>query len=325
MTTATPNRYTLLADIGGTNTRVALADHGRLLPETIKRYANAGRPALEPILAEYMQTEGVSDLAGACVAAAGPVRDGVAHMTNLSWVIEDHAIAAVTRAETVAVLNDLQAQGHALGHLAEGAVRALLPGAPALPGSSQLVVGVGTGFNAAPVHEAPGGRIVAASECGHITLPCVTDEDQRLMRFVEAAHGFAAVEDVLSGRGLERVYAFASAEAGTPRQLAAADVMAEITAATPLGRETARIFVRMLGAVVGDLALIHLPFGGIHLCGGVARAFTPLFADYGFAEAFGAKGRFSDFLSAFPVRVIEDDYAALAGCAAYLHARAPAL
>lgn len=325
MIPATPNRFTLLADIGGTNTRVALAEHGQLLPETIKRYANAGRPSLEAILAEYMQTEGVSDLAGACVAAAGPVRDGVAHMTNLSWVIEDHAVAAVTRSETVAVLNDLQAQGHALGHLAEGAVRTLVPGAPALPGSSQLVVGVGTGFNAAPVHEAPGGRIVAASECGHITLPAITDEDRRLMRFVEAAHGFAAVEDVLSGRGLERVFAFVTAEAGQPQTLSAADVMAEITARSALGVETARLFVHVFGMVVGDLALTHLPFGGIHLCGGVARAFTPLFDAFGFADAFRAKGRFSEFLAAFPVRVIEDDYAALAGCAAYLHARAPSL
>lgn len=320
------NRLTLLADIGGTNTRVALARGGRLMADTIRRYANAGRPALEPILAEYMRTEGVEDLAGACVAAAGPVRDGVAHMTNLSWVIEAHAVAEVTRAETVAVLNDLQAQGHALGHLGAGAVRVVVAGQSALPGSSQLVVGVGTGFNAAPVHEAPGGRIVAASECGHITLPTVTDEDIRLMRFVEAAHGFAAVEDVLSGRGLERVHAFVCAEAGQPAAaLPAAGVMAEIDAGSALGRETARIFVRHLGAVVGDLALVHLPFGGIHLCGGVARAFAPWLESFGFAEALCAKGRFSDFLAAFRVAVIEDDYAALTGCAAYLHTRAPQL
>lgn len=325
MISPTPNRYTLLADIGGTNTRVALAAGGRLLPETIRRYANAGRSALDPILADYMQTEGVDDLAGACVAVAGPVRDGVAHMTNLDWVIEDRAIAAVTRAETVAVLNDLQAQGHALGALGPGAVQEVLAGAPARPGSARLVIGVGTGFNAAPVHEAPGGRIVAASECGHVTLPTVTDEDIRLMRFVEAAHGFAAVEDVLSGRGLERVFAFAAAEAGRPQTLPAEQVMAEITARSPLGRETARIFVRHLGAVVGDLALIHLPFGGIHLCGGVARAFTPLLREFGFAEAFHAKGRFSQFLEAFALRVIEDDYAALTGCAAYLHRRAGAV
>ena len=34
--------YSLVGDIGGTNTRVALADAGRLLPETIERFKNSG-------------------------------------------------------------------------------------------------------------------------------------------------------------------------------------------------------------------------------------------------------------------------------------------
>ena len=125
------DRYTLLADIGGTNTRVALAQGRQMLPGTIRRYANKGRDSLEEILSDYIAEEGVRDLAGACVAAAGPVRDEIATMTNLSWVIEARNLKSVTGAEQVFVLNDLQAQGHALGHLAADAVREILPGQPA--------------------------------------------------------------------------------------------------------------------------------------------------------------------------------------------------
>jgi glucokinase len=39
---------------------------------------------------------------------------------------------------------------------------------------------------------------------------------------------------------------------------------------------------------------------------------------FGFAEAFRDKGRFAGFMANFGVGVIEDDYAALTGCAAYL-------
>ena len=50
-------------------------------------------------------------------------------------------------------------------------------------------------MNAAPVHETPWGRVVAASECGHISMPVRTEQDFRLARFVEShgphAHGFA--------------------------------------------------------------------------------------------------------------------------------------
>ena len=46
--------YSLVGDIGGTNTRVALADAGRLLPETIERFKNSGFSGLEPILELYI-------------------------------------------------------------------------------------------------------------------------------------------------------------------------------------------------------------------------------------------------------------------------------
>lgn len=309
----------LVADIGGTNTRVALAEGGRLRPGSIRRFANAGRPALEPILTEYLRDAGLDAVDGACVAAAGPVRDGVAQMTNLAWMIEAQAVADVTGAGFVAVLNDLQAQGHALGHLAPGMVRELIPGAPARPGSSQLVIGVGTGFNAAPVHEGPGGRVVPAAESGHVTLPCITESDFRLKAYLEGKHAFASVEHVVSGRGIERIYAYLAGheEAIVP----GTEIIAAIAAGDAIARAAGRLFVEMLGRVTGDLALTHLPFGGIYLIGGAARGFVPWFEEFGFAQAMHAKGRFSDFLAAFPVRVIEDDYAALAGCAAHLQAR----
>lgn len=308
----------LLADLGGTNTRVAIAQGRNVRHDSIRRIPNKDHASLDSVLTAYLAQEGSPEVDGACVAAAGPVRDGVAEMTNLSWVIRPEEVQAVTGARTVAILNDLQAQGHALGHLSEGALRPVIPGPAAKAGASQLVVGIGTGFNAAPVHEGPGGRIVAASECGHISLPVRTDEDVRLARYVEKAHGFAGVEDALSGRGLERVYAWAAIEAGKPQERTASEIMALVEAGDPVAVHAGEMFVRTLGSVVGNLALIHLPFGGIYLIGGVARAFTPWFDKFGFADGFRDKGRFSDFMGEFAVSIIEDDYAALQGCASYL-------
>ena len=316
------NTRSLVADIGGTNTRVALAEGRRLLPATIRRYRNAEFPGLETVLRRYIDEEGGVDCAGACVAAAGPVRDGVAHMTNLDWTIDPAMLSRATGAERVAILNDLQAQGHALGALAPETLRPVIEGPVAPPHASKLVIGAGTGFNAAPVHEAPGGRIVAASECGHINMPIRTAADLRLAQFVETAHGFPGVEDVLSGRGLERLYAWVSAEAGSPGEKSAAEIMAALDGGSdPLALETARLYVRLFGAEVGNLALTHLPFGGIFLIGGVARAFTAHLGPLGFTEAFRDKGRFAGFMQNFPVWIIEDDYAALTGCAAYLAAQ----
>ncbi len=313
----------ILADIGGTNTRVALSDGKVVRVDSIRRFANADYPSLEPVLKHYLADAGVASVDGVCVAAAGPVRDGIAVMTNLDWTIDAALLVRATGAKQTAILNDLQAQGHALGRIAPQHLRQLIDG-PQQAGAAMLVVGVGTGMNAAPVHDTHWGRLVAASECGHISMPVRTDQDYRLARFIEAhgpyAHGFAGVEDVLSGRGLERVHAFVTAEAGAAQDMKAADIMSALTAGDAVARETARLYVHLLGAELGNLALIHLPFGGIFLIGGVARAMTPFMAEMGLAESFRDKGRFGEFMAGFSVQVVEDDFAALTGCAAYLFA-----
>lgn len=316
MTVTQPN-LSLLADVGGTNSRVALAKNGVLDPKTIRRFANRGHGALEDILAQYLTEEGVERCDQVCVAVAGPMADGVARMTNLDWTITPDAIAKVCGAHQAAILNDLQAQGQALGHLAKGALRPLIDGHPAAKNAARLVIGIGTGFNCAPVHETVGGRFVAASESGHITLPVRDEATLRLAKVIGGKDGFASVEDVLSGRGLVHVHTHLHGET----RLKGEDIMDALNKGDSHALETARLVTKILGAVIGDQALMHLPFGGIHLCGSVARALAPHLVSLGFIEAFKDKGRFSTFLEAFPISVIEDDFAALTGCAAYLNAQ----
>ena len=310
----------LVADIGGTNTRVALAGGAAIDRGSIRRFANAEHSDLGEVLARYLHDAGKPGLDGACVAVAGPVDNGVARMTNLDWCIDCAGVTEATGAARVAVLNDLQAQGHGLDALDPASIRPVMA-RPATDRAraSRIVIGVGTGFNAAPVHQAPGGRLVVPSECGHVTLPVRTEDDLALMRYVEKAHGFAGVEDVLSGRGLERLYAYHAGVAGFDTRLTAAEIMAAMQLGSdPVVVKTGRDFVRLLGAVAGDLALIHVPYAGIYMIGGVARAMAPYFDRFGFAEAFCDKGRFSAFMQEFAVSVIEDDYLALTGCALFL-------
>ena len=321
MPQTSPAAPALVADIGGTNTRVALADGETVREASIRRFANAEFPDLEAVLTRYLAEAGHPAVSGVCVAAAGPVRDGVATMTNLDWTITGAGLTHATGTTRTAILNDLQAQGHALGRIAPQHLREVIAG-PKKPGAAMLVVGLGTGMNAAPVHETPWGRIVAPSECGHISMPVRTEEDHRLATYVAKvgphAHGFAGAEDVLAGRGLERVYAFVAHEAGVEASKPGAEIMADVGAGEALALRAAQLYIHLLGQELGNLALIHLPFGGIYLIGGVARAMQPHFAAMNLAAHFRDKGRFADFMASFSVTIVEDDYAALTGCAAYL-------
>ncbi|UWQ20506.1 glucokinase [Jannaschia sp. W003] len=309
-------RLFLVADVGGTNTRVGMARGNIVLPETVRRYRNRDFANLAPVLRRYREEEGGPAPDGACVAVAGPVRDGRAELTNLDWSIDAARLIDATGARGAAILNDLQAQGFALGHLDPDQVRPIVEG-PAPEGAARLVIGVGTGFNAAPVHVVPTGRLVPPCEAGHANLPIRTEADLRLATFLSTAHGFAAVEDVLSGRGLEQVYHWLASEAGSFDEFGAAEIMARL-GSDARAEAAVRLFCGMLGTVAGNLALIHLPLGGVFLVGGVARAMGPHLREMGFADGFRDKGRFAGFMGNFAVSLVEDDYAALTGCAAHL-------
>ncbi|MEM7722086.1 MAG: glucokinase [Pseudomonadota bacterium] len=305
----------LVADIGGTNTRVALAVGSRVETTSVRRYRNADYDGLAPVLVRYLTDTETSDAAitGACVAAAGPVHDGVAELTNLDWRIDRTTLGEALTADKVAVLNDLQAQGHAIGNLADEDLVEVVPQPQASDMAAKLVVGIGTGFNACPVFDTASGRFVPPSEAGHVSLPACDPALAPVMADMMDRFGFASIEELLSGRGVSYLHRVLHGQ-----DIPTPEVMARLAQGDPAAVETGRVFVRVMGTVVGDLALSHLPFGGIYLVGGVTRAFEPHLARFDFIGAVRDKGRFSDFMEQFGAFVVTDDYAALTGCAAHL-------
>ena len=308
----------LLADVGGTNTRVALARDGILDRATVQKFRNAEHGGLGEVLRSFCQSTG-APLFAACVAVAGPVHRGTGTLTNLNWTFDAASVARATGAGRVTILTALPAQGHALGHLDSSALTPVIRAdATADASQTKLVIGVGTGFNIAPVFESAGGRVVAPAESGHANLAAVPGLDRGLIAHFEEKAGFASIEDVLSGRGLEAVYHWSGLgpEVGA---VTGAQIMAGLAdGSDPRAEAAVRIFTRTLGVVAGNLALTLLPFGGIFLIGGMSRAIAPYSERFGFAEAFASKGRFGPFMKGFSVSVIEDDFAALTGCAAHL-------
>jgi len=305
----------LVADIGGTNTRVALAQAAEVSADTVRRYPNAEHADLASVLSAYLGAMGVDDaqIAGVCVAAAGPVHDGVAELTNLDWRIDRETLAQALSADKVAVLNDLQAQGHAIGYLDAADLIPVLPQRAASSQAAKLVVGFGTGFNACPVFETSLGRFVPPSEAGHVSLPSCEGRMDHIVQAMRRDFDFASVEEALSGRGISYLHKVLHDQKADPAQ-----VMERMAAGDAEAEATGRTFVEIAGTVVGDLALSHLPFGGIYLVGGVTRAFSPYFERFGFGDHLRAKGRFSGFMEQFGVTVVTDDYAALKGCASHL-------
>ena len=309
----------LVLDIGGTNTRIAMTQGHTLLTDSVKKYANANYSDLAAVIETYLGEQDTGRLGRVCVAAAGPVTDDRAEMTNLDWIIDARDISSVTGSAKVGVINDLQAQGYSLHMLDENDTRCVLVGTHQVRvNDTKIVIGMGTGFNAAPVFHTSAGRYVPPSEIGHAHVAAANAEQAKIVAHIQALEGFASNEHILAGRGLERLD-----HALNNRQDRTA---AEIVAAADNGDDTAikiaQMQARFAGTIYGDMALANLPLGGLYLIGGVARALEPYLSSDVFADSFREKGRFSPFNEQFSVHLVLDDFAALKGCASYIMARA---
>ena len=312
----------LVADVGGTNTRIAVTQQARAgRPGPSVRLRNDDFADFTELLAAWRARQAPPPLAGACIAVAGPVSAGQARLTNRDWAFPPAEIAAaldLAPGRPVRLINDLAAQGHALAHLGGGQLADLRAAAPeAAPppprqGNGQaLVVGLGTGFNICLVARGASGAIVAEAELGHASLP------QRVAAALAKALGpdaarFDSNESLFSGRGLTRLYQLVS---GGQSRAGEAVIAAYDPAWGGAETRSVDLMADLLGLLARELFYVYLPLGGIHFAGGAARGILGSPARARFLAAFDRPGAFGDQAARVPLRLITDDAAALTGAA----------
>ena len=293
----------IVADIGGTNTRICRIEDGHLNEATLQKFKNDDFDSFDQVLERY-GTDGVARL---CIDIAGPVDENTARLTNRDWVFERSALADRFGFQGVHIINDLQAQGYGVWACDPFEKPPVI--AAKYPRSGpKLVVNVGTGFNASPVYTVAGQAFVPQNEAGHVALAVPG------MDHLTGTDGFLSVESLLSGRGFKN---HMTDQSGTSFDQDA-DIWDAVRDQNTQAAQAFASFAKGFGAVTGDLALTHLPFGGIFLVGGVAEAAAPLLNASGFEDGFKSKGRFGAFMDQFSVVLCDDPSNALRGCQTYL-------
>lgn len=317
----------LIADIGGTNARLALvdADGGIHQPMTFETAAHAGpRPLIEAYLAAIGAARAPRR---AAVAVACPVTGDRVRLTNLTdWHFSIERLRRDAGLERLDVVNDFAALAHALPVLAPEHLVVLHEGA-AGEGSEtgqRVVFGPGTGVGVAalaPGRSAGVAGVAVTSEGGHATLPAETDDEADLIARMRRRVAHVSVERVLAGPGLELIHAVVRERAGLPPDPVGAAGLAERAAAGDESAEAALAqWVRFLGSVAGNLALTFEARGGVYIAGGIAPHHVDRLRGPDFAERFVAKGRFRDYLSRVPVRLVTAPTPAFVGLASLLRA-----
>lgn len=311
----------LVADIGGTNARFALAD---LATRALRKPENFRAEDFETIADAahaYLEASGEKPTSG-CFAVAGPVGGEEITFTNSHWRFRPDEIKKTLRLKRFLPINDFYALASAVDFLPDDYFLPVKDGAgdPAAP---TLVIGPGTGLGQALIVPFGKRRRVVSTEGGHVSFAPRTEEEIALLRFIAREHPRVSVERLLSGRGLVNIHRALCVLEDTPRVSLRAD---EITAAAlsgtnPIAVKAVDMFCAVLGRVAGDAVLATGARGGVVLGGGILPKIRNLFLKSAFVERFLDKGRMRDYVDAAPVKMIVKEGAALIGAAAALGER----
>jgi glucokinase len=313
----------IVADLGGTNARLAALDGGgRPGPVLNLRCAEFAGPA-EVVMRFLAERRGADDSGphDLVLAIAGPVRGETLAPTNLAWRFSRAELRSGLELGRLEILNDFEALARAIPLLADGDRLPVRRGAAALA-APIVVLGPGTGLGvAALVPVSPADYVVLDGEGGHRDLAAANAAQWEVTRRLGERFGHVSAERVLSGPGLENLHSvLAEFDGYGPLvPLSAEKIAAAARRGDPRAVRATHLFSSWLGAFAGDLALTFGARGGVYLAGGVLAGLGEAFDTNRFRRRFVEKGRMSDYLEPIPVwRIVRPD-AALLGCAAVLH------
>jgi len=324
----------LAGDIGGTKTTLAVfsPEAGARQPLAEATFPSGDADSLESIaLAFFDQLKlDLDEVDRACFGVAGPVVDGTCKITNLPWEMSETQLAARLDLKQAKLLNDLVAIAHCIPIL-EGDDLYTLNRGERDPEGNIAILAPGTGLGEAFLVWDGTRYLPLASEGGHADFAPINAVQLGLLRYLQERFEHVSSERVCSGMGVPNIFAYlkdsryseepewlkqklAQAEDPTP-------VIINTALEDPLSSElcdaTLDVFISIIGAEAGNLALTVMSTGGVYLGGGIPRRILPALETVTFMQSFQRKGRLSNLMARMPIHVIMNPKAALLGAARY--------
>ena len=319
----------VVADIGGTNARFALAEIaaggtisvGEPIVLGTSDYVSL-QTAWQAFEQKLVADGGPPLPRAAAFSIAAPITGAMLRMTNNSWVIDTGALDRQLGLDAATVLNDFGAVAHAAARAPDDAFDHICGPAGPLPRTGTIsVIGPGTGLGVAHFHRfqdgGAGGYHVQSTEGGHIDFGPVDSVDDAILARLRARHSRVSVERVVAGPGIVDILAtLAQIERRKPPVLDDRTIWQRgVAGEDALCVAAVERCCMVLGSVAGDYALAH-GATGVVIAGGIAARLRALLPRSGFAGRFAFKGRYEQIMTAIPVKLITLPQPGLYGAAA---------
>lgn len=320
-------RWSLIADIGGTNARFAALLDGESESRFESHHSVLEYPAFSDVIVKVKEELAtVADIhsppTAVCLAVACPADAEQISFTNSHWSFTRTDLRQWLGCEHIAVINDFEAVAHGVTALTT-ADYLQIGGEAAIPDKAIGLIGAGTGLGMAALLPVGDDYHVLDTEGGHADFAPVDPLQIHVLNYLRAIYGRVSLERLLSGKGLLNLYhAMCDLQSVEPALTLPAEVVtASLEKSDPQALAALNVFCEAFGATAGNLALTLGAKGGIYIAGGVIPRFSEFFVSSGFRDKFESKGRFRTYLQPIPVFLVTRDNLGLLGAAKYLQKR----
>ncbi len=321
----------LAADIGGTKTDLAIVTTEQkptAIPLFYQHFDNREFSRFDLLLSEFLRDKPVPEYA--CFAIAAPINGENIQLTNFDWSINKKQLQQQFGFTQILLINDLSAvcaslpllQGEDLLTLQQGQVDDTGISAVIAPGT-----GLGEGF----LISGKNTFFPQGTQGGHCDFAPCNKEQEQLLRFIKEEKGHKSVgyELLCSGVGIPNLYDFFATTSleRDPKHSVGIEKATDKTPLIfdgavgnkpcPLCQKTLSVFLEILGAEAGNLALKTYCTGGLFIGGGILPRIAPKISFAPFLQAFNNKGKMTSLLQSIPVSIIMRNSSALVGCIHY--------
>jgi glucokinase len=302
----------LVADVGGTNVRLALFDESSGRLSELQTRNCTDYPNFADAIASYLGNTGAKP-DSACFAVAAIIAGDWVDMTNADWQFSCRALEQQFGFSPLVLINDFEAIALSLPRLQSSQLVSLTPEL-AFDDHDLIAIGPGTGLGGALLRKH---SEVIACEPGHAGLSPATALELELFAVLQADVGEVYAELLLSGPGLQRLYrALAQVKGRAAEPLAPHQISERAVAGTdPLCMQALDTFCALLGSAAGNFALSSGCYGGCYLAGGILPRIVDYLQQSSFRQRFADKGAMRATLQQVAIAVIVEPNPGLLGAA----------
>ena len=300
--------YCLVADIGGTHARFAIAKKTHntpgLLLENQQTYQVAEFKTISSAILDYLnKISAPLRPKHAVLAVASAVTSDHISFTNSAWGFSIPALKNELALDELQVINDFAAVAWALPTLQETDIEAI----GSSHAFSQLTPGVyvalgpGTGLGVAALKIEQDHYTVIETEGGHISFAPRSTDEIEMLQFLQEDFERVSYERLLSGSGLLNLYRARSHLMQLPTTLPTPEAVSSAARQNnPAACAAVQDFCSILGAFAGDAVLMFGAWSGVYLAGGLLPHVMDEKGKLAFRKAFEDKGRFAPLMKQTP-------------------------